>query len=165
MKATVVVAAISLGLIGSSWQAEAVSGGGAAEEQIFAATKDREAVTGKRWQTIRGLSLSTSCADRPAATASLSLELRGVARAVQVRLVRDGVTVVGDTPRPMAPGRVDAREGRGARALSFSFVRRTVVDGHGERIRAQVRSPSGRSFVVEKGSLIVIWDPTSGACE
>lgn len=164
MKAKFAAMTVTLALIGSGGAA-AVSGGGPAEEQIFSATRDRQVITGKSWQMIRPLTLSTDCTDRPAATATLSLQLKGPARQVQVRIMRTGVTVVGEKGRPMAPGVVGVRKPRGNSALVFSFVRRSVVDGHGENFQVQVRSPSGRRLVVQKGSLVVVWDPASGACE
>ncbi len=137
-------------------------GRGLVQHQLFAWTTEDTPTDGTRWTVVPGLRLETWCAGDQAATATVSLQFHSGAGPVKVRVVREGNTVVNGRRVPLRPGGVTMDTGTRPGELvssSFAFAKKGSLDGHGEIFTVEWRSPEGNRAVLDKGTLIVLWDP------
>lgn len=160
-----VAAVMSVVSIMTAWAIAGRVRGGEVSEQIFATTSRKTQTSSPRWKNITGLSLISDCNNDVAASADVSLQLRGASRRVAIRVVHDGYTVRGDEPLPMRPRSfVLNLRGPGPSMHHLMFVKTRVTDQHGERFRVQWRSLDSRDVVLTRGALRLLWNPTEEMC-
>lgn len=131
--------------------------------QTFVWTSDPATTLSTTWAHIPGLeNMDTFCNRDAGAVATLSLQLASGSGPIEVRIQREAQTIT-DAKGLMKPGKItiDTGSAEGSSvSSSFSFVRQRVLDGHGEVLSAQWRSPDGTEVTLQKGSLVLVWDPS-----